>query len=47
MLSPRNLYLTGTALLTAAAAIEGGTTSALLAAGIGLMIYAFFVSLAD
>jgi hypothetical protein len=47
MLSPRNLYLAGTALLTTAAAIESGTTAALVTSGVAVMIYAFFVALAS
>jgi hypothetical protein len=47
MLTTRNLYLFGTALLTTASAIEGGPTAALVTAGIAIMIYAFGVAIRD
>jgi hypothetical protein len=47
MLRPRNLYLFGTALLTTAAVIEGGTTAALVTSGVAIMIYAFFMAMAS
>jgi hypothetical protein len=46
MLSPRNMYLAGTALLTAAAAIEGGPVPALVVSGVGIMFYAFGAAMA-
>lgn len=45
MLRPRNLYLFGTALLTAAAAIEGGLTAALVVSGIAITFYAWCAAL--
>lgn len=47
MLRPRNMYLAGTALLTAAAAHEGGLTAALVVAGVSVMIYAFCAAMAE
>jgi hypothetical protein len=47
MLRPQTLYLVGTALLTAAAAINDGTVAALVTAGVGIMVYAFFVAIAS
>jgi hypothetical protein len=46
MLKPRNMYLAGTALLTAAAAIEGGLVPALVTSGVAVMAYAFAVAVA-
>ena len=46
MFRPRNIYFAGTALLTAAVAIEGGTTAALGVSGFGLMFYAFCAAVA-
>lgn len=47
MFRPRNMYLAGTALLTTAAAIEGGPVSALFVFGVGIMFYAFCAALSE
>lgn len=47
MFRPRNMYLAGTALLTAAAAIDAGLVYALVTAGAGIMFYAFCAAMAD
>lgn len=46
MLSARNLYLAGTALLTAAAATDS-LVGALVTSGIALMVYAGFVVIGE
>ena len=47
MLTARNVYFAGTALITAGSAIDGGLTAALFVAGGALVFYGFLKVIAD
>lgn len=46
MFTARNVYLAGTALLTASAAIDGGLEAAMITAGVCCMLCAFCAAVA-